>query len=185
MFTSALLESSDEPVAVVRALAEDGNLIWGRSFVQLWHQMYSLDGKKIAAIVAPKFGKWTVAVNGSPWPVAFNTMVTDAVFSPDGSRIAALGKEGDTWHIAVDGKVWKNTGDMAWKPVFNSDNSYVAARIEKQGKYTFVINDRLWTRECEAAWDPVFSPDGDKILLRTIEDGKYYRRIVPVTELAS
>ena len=120
---------------------------------------------------------------GNPGLQTFNTMVTDAVFSPDGSRLAALGKQDDTWHIAVDGKVWKNKAEMAWKPVFSPDSTRVAARIEKQGKYTFVMNDRLWSRECDAAWDPVFSPDGEKILLRTIEDGKYYRRIVPVDEI--
>ena len=53
----------------------------------------SPDGEKIAAIVAPKFGKWTIAVNGQPWPVTFKTMVTDVLFSPDGNRVAALGKD--------------------------------------------------------------------------------------------
>jgi hypothetical protein len=31
----------------------------------------------------------------------------------------------------------------------------------------------------------VFSPDSQKILLKSLEDGSYYRRVIPVTDLAS
>ena len=85
--------------------------------------------------------------------------------------------------VAVDGAVWKNTFDMAFKPVFSPDGKQLAAKVEKNGKYTIALNDRLWERQCEAAWDPVFSPGGDRILLRTVEDGAYYRRVLPVEEL--
>ena len=47
--------------------------IEGRSdaLVQIWHQMFSPDGSRLAAIVAPKYGRWTVAVDGEPWPATF------------------------------------------------------------------------------------------------------------------
>ena len=134
-------------------------------------------------MVSPKYGQWTVAVDGRPWTVTFKDLVTDVVFSPDSQRTAAVAKQGEHWKIAADGAVWQHDFDMAWKPVFSPDSQHLAARVDKKGKYTIAIDDRLWERQCEAVWDPVFSPQGDKILLRSIENGKYYRRILPVAEL--
>jgi hypothetical protein len=165
-------------------LAEDGGALWDRKFVQVWHQKFSPDGQKLAAIVAPAFGKWTVAVDQVPWSAVFTEMVTDLVFSPDGSRVAALGKNGSSWHVAVDGAVWRSASEMAWQPVFSPDGKDVAARVEKNGKYTVVVNDRLWERECDFVWDPAFSPDGTQLLFRSLEADQYFRRVVPVTEVS-
>ena len=60
-------------------LAQDGEFLWERPFVQLWHQMFSPEGDRIAAVVSPKYGRWTVAVDGLPWKQSFKDMVTDAV----------------------------------------------------------------------------------------------------------
>jgi WD40 repeat protein len=114
------------------ALAEDDNIIWDRRFVQLWQQMFSPDGSRLAAIVAPSYGRWTVAVDGVPWAATFTKLVTDATFSPDGQRIAALAKEGETFRVVVDGSPWSDAWDMAWKPVFSPDGKDVAAKVEKR-----------------------------------------------------
>jgi predicted Rdx family selenoprotein len=115
--------------------------------------------------------------------VTFSDLVTEAVFSPDGEKIAALAKTGDQWKIVVEGRVWSNSFQMAWQPVFSPDSEHVAAKVETKGKYTIVVDDRLWERKCESLWDPVFSPDGQKILIRSIEDGVYYRRVLPLSDL--
>jgi predicted Rdx family selenoprotein len=146
-------------------LAQDGQIIWDRKFVQLWHPMISESGNTLAAIVAPRYGKWTIAIDGEPWSASFGDLLTDAVFSPDGNRIAAAAKNDEKWMMVVDGKVWKNTFDGVWQPVFSADNETVAAKIEKNGKYSIAVNDHLWDQECDAIWDPVFSPEGDRILL--------------------
>ncbi|MCP4687168.1 MAG: WD40 repeat domain-containing protein, partial [Desulfobacterales bacterium] len=166
-------------------LANDGEILWSRMFTQAWHQQYSADGKNLAAIVAPEYGKWTVAVNGAPWSTVFGDLVADLTFSPDGARAAALGKEGEAWGVVVDGSRWTNAFDMAWKPVFSPDGAHVAARVEKKGKYTIALDDRLWEKAGEAAWDPVFSPGGDKLLLRSIENGVYHRRVINVSDFAT
>jgi hypothetical protein len=166
------------------ALAENGEIIWGQRFIQLWQTQFSSDGKKLAAIVSPKFGRWTVAVDGFPWSATFGDMVTDLVFSPDGSRIAATVKDNGRWTVAADGRSWQNTFDAVGKPVFSQDGRQLAARVERNGKYTIAVNDRTWRNACDAAWDPVFHPGGDKILLRTIETGTYFRRVLPVAEVA-
>jgi len=123
-------------------------------------------------------------VDGRPWSVTFGDMVSDLTFSPDGRRIAALGKEKQKWTVAVDGQVWNNTFDMAWRPVFSPDNSVVAAKVEKNGKYTYVVNDRLWPTVCDMTWDPRFSADGKYLLLRSLEEGVFHRRVVPVADIA-
>jgi WD40 repeat protein len=155
----------------------------GPPFVQLWQQMFSPDGSRLAAIVAPSYGRWTVAVDGVPWPATFTKLVTDATFSPDGQRIAALAKEEETFRVVVDGSPWSDAWDMAWKPVFSPDGKDVAAKVEKKGQYTYTVNNRVWSTSCDAAWPPVFSPDGSHLMLRTIEAGSYIRRIVPVSTI--
>ena len=64
---------------------------------------FSPDGSRLAAIVAPSYGRWTVAVDGVPWSATFSTLVSDATFSPDGQRIAALAKDDETYRVLVDG----------------------------------------------------------------------------------
>jgi hypothetical protein len=61
----------------------------------------------------------------------------------------------------------------------------MAAKVQINGQYTVAMDDRLWSHRCDAVWDPVFSPDSQKILLKSLEDGSYYRRVIPVTDLAS
>jgi hypothetical protein len=168
-------------------LAQDGNPFWNRSFAQLWQHMYSHDGKKIAAIVAPKFGRWTIAVDSTPWSLTFGDLVTEVVFSPDGNRVACIGKEDGKWTIAVDGKAWGGAYDMVWKPVFSPDSRSVAANAEKNGRYTLVIDGKPFKDSYKALGDPVFSPDSEKILIKGIEGdsdaGKYYRQVLPLTDI--
>ena len=111
-------------------LAQDGEIIWDRPFVQLWHNLFRPDGNRIAAVVAPGYGRWTVAIDGLAWKQSFKDMVTDAVFSPDGKRVGALAKEDRGWYVVLDGVPWSNTFDMAWQPVFSPDGEHVAAKIE-------------------------------------------------------
>jgi hypothetical protein len=46
-------------------LAMNGKPIWG-NFPQVWRQVFSRDGKKLAAVVAASVGNSTVAVDGTP-----------------------------------------------------------------------------------------------------------------------
>ena len=145
--------------------------------------MYSPDAQKIAAIVAPVFGKWTIAVNDKPWRTLVNNFLTDMVFSPDGTRLAAVAKDNDCWTMLVDDSRWQLDFSRLWPAVFSPDSRHVAAKVEKDGYYTVAIDGRLWSRQCEQLWSPVFSPEGDKVLLRSIEGGNYFRRVLPVTEI--
>jgi Tol biopolymer transport system component len=178
------------PVLVEGAwtLAEDGQLIWDRRFVQLWHHLYAPDGSKIAAVVAPEFGRWTVAVDGAPWGRTFGDYVTDATFSPDGGRIACIGVEQGKATVAVDGAPWPVSFDRAWPPVFSPDGRHVAVKTETAGKYHLHVDGRRHAQTYLDMADPVFSPDGEKILVRAVKtdaagDAVCVRTVVNVKDL--
>jgi hypothetical protein len=165
-------------------MAQDGQLIWEPRFVQCWHQVISQDGKNIAAIVAPEFGDFTVAVNGKPWGIKF-PVVTDLVTGrdggPDGVRVAALGcVENRDWQVLVDGEAWAGTWDMAWKPVISPAGGHVAAKVAKGKRQTIVVNGRPYSREFDQVFEPTFSPDGKKLLIRGIDKGSVVRIVADV-----
>lgn len=162
-------------------LAQDGIPIWD-FFVNCWQPQFSQDGSTLAAIVATALGSWTVAVDGRPWNVTADAMVSDLVVSHNGGLIAALGKTGEQWTAFVNGKAWPNRYDMAWAPVLSPDGEHVAAKVEKNGKYTVVVDGKEYSRAGDNCFDPVFSPDSRFVLVKMVEGGKYYRRVVPIAE---
>jgi hypothetical protein len=159
-------------------MARNGEFIWEPTFDQCWHQCFSDDGQNLWAIVAPKFGHFTLAQNGQPWKTCF-PVVTDLIVGPTGTRAAALAKDDkDQWTIITDDTPWPGTYAMAWPAVFSPDGNHLIAKVEQNGKYTFVLDGREWNELFDQAWDPVFSPEGDKIMLRYIKDDAYFRRVV-------
>jgi len=165
------------------SLVRDGKPFWEGRYAQLWHQKVSPDEKRIAAVVSPKFGTWTIAVDDNPWPVVFNDAVLEPFFSQDSRHVAAVVKDNNRWTLAVDGKPWSHTFDMVWNPVFSPDGTMVATKVERDGTYAIAINDTISSQTFESLWEPVFSPDGKKLLIRAVEDGKYYRRVLSVDQI--
>jgi hypothetical protein len=165
-------------------LAEDGIDIWS-NYDQVWYQKESPDGRHIAAVVAPTFGKWTIAVDDAPWKRTYGDCVLEPFFSDDGKHVAAIVKEQNRWTIAVDGIPWNETFEMVWNPVFSPDGLKVAAKVERKGKFFIVVNGKIWSRPFDMLWEPQFSPDGKHALVRSVEDQTYYRRVVKTSELPS
>ncbi len=129
--------------------------------------------------MATAFGKFTVAVNNTPWTAIF-TVVTDLRISPDGRTIAAQSSEDNTnFRILVNGQVWPGVFDMVYGPVICPVTGKVAARVEKNGRQAFLLDGKAFGETFERAFDPVFSPDGGKVLLRGISGGKYQRIVAP------
>ena len=164
-------------------LAQDGNRHWGGQFDQLFDPRVLPDGKHIAAIVAPDFGKWTIAFDSVPWKVCVDEMVTDLVINDSGSRIVALGKDHGQWLVLENGKIWNTKFNRAWKPECSPNGQYVALKVEKNGKYSLAVNDCLWNESFQAIWGPVFSQDSTKILCCTLDNGKIDRRVIPVKSI--
>jgi hypothetical protein len=168
-------------------MVRDGQPLWNGRYFQLWHQMYSPDGQRLAAIAAPKYGRWTISVDDQPWTRTFDDFVTDARFSPDSTRVACIGVTAKRYHICVDGQAWPDGYDMAWAPVFSPDSQHVAAKVESKGSYTLVVDGKPLKETFAQVWDPVFSPDSSAILLRAIEgtgpNAVYTRSVIPLNDI--
>ncbi|MBF0226258.1 MAG: PD40 domain-containing protein [Desulfobacterales bacterium] len=165
-------------------LVKNGDVLWKNNFVQLWHHCYSRSGKNIAAIVAPKFGEWTVAVNGKTWKQTFDELVASIVFSPDENKVACIAKDSGRWYLSVNGNTWDTSFSMLWEPVFSPDGNRVAVKGEKNGNYGIFLDGKTLREGFSAIGEPVFSPDGKKILIKGVEKGKnkgkYYREIINI-----
>jgi Tol biopolymer transport system component len=193
--------ASGKVIAPVRlsgkwGLAGDAELLWQPRYNQLWHQQISPDGQIIAAIVAPDYGNFTVAVNDKPWSKTYS-LVNDLTLSPDGSRAAAVGSEnvshnryggdmGETinrWQIIADGVPWQGWYDMVYPPVFSQDGKHLAAKVENKGKFTVILDDKAYPQEFSMLWDPIFSPESDKLLIRALdEQGRFLRIVAKIQE---
>jgi hypothetical protein len=179
-------------------LALNGKSIWD-NFVQVYRQKYSPDGKRLAAVVATGFGKWTIAVDGKPWERTFSDTVLEPHFSPDSKRVAALVKESvdpfdmesalhnipgnDRWSMCVDGNRWAEDFDMIWDPVFSPDSQTIVTKAERDGKYFIAVDGKVGRQSFDALWQPAFSPDGKKLLVRYINDGKYHRSVTSLDKI--
>ena len=128
-----------------------------------------------------------MAVEGNLWALTFGELITDAVFSPDGKRVACIGKDKGKYTVAVDGTAWNGDYDMVWPPVFGPDSRHVAAKAEKNGTYHILVDGKPSKESYRALWNPTFGPDGDKLMIRGIEaaseTGFYCRRVLSVTDI--
>ena len=146
---------------------------------------YSPDGSKLAAIVAPKFGRWTVAVDGKPWPVTFKDMVVDLVSARTAAALPHLPKTMANGAVCADGRKWRHHFSMVWKPVFCPQRQTCRVKVEINGKYSIAVDDTVWGEEFDTVWDPVFSPDGDRVLVRAVRDGKYVRHVIALRDITN
>jgi len=143
----------------------------------------SPDGRRLGAIVSPRYGYWTLAVDGNPWRTAVNEMLIDLRFSPDGRRLAAAAKHDGRWTLLVDDRLWDLRLDQIRPPVFSPDGRLVATVVETGGRFGLAVDGRLIPGTYEALWQPVFSPDGDRVLVRGIADGIYRRQVLTTAQL--
>ena len=164
-------------------VAEDGEFLWSGRYIQLWQLASTSDGSKVAAVVAPSFGRWTVAVDDKPWSNTWGDSVMIPHFCPRGERVAAIVKQDNRWGMAVDGQAWPGTFDMVWDPVFSPSGEHVAAKVEKDGRYTLAVDGRVWSKSFDALWPPAFSPDGSQLLVRAMDGGKAVRSVVELQEV--
>lgn len=164
-------------------MAQDDKLIWPAQFAQAWHQQFSPDGKQLYAIVAPAFGKWTLAQNGKAWKTLVSDMVADMSVSPDGNRAAALAKNGDTWTIICDDTLWNGQYPMAWQPVFSPDSTHAAAKVElADGTFGMLINGKLYSEKFEQLWNPTFNEDSTKMLIRGVQNDVFIRLVISLSD---
>lgn len=164
-------------------MAVDASWQWPASYYQCWEQQWGRDGKTLWAIVAPEYGKFTVACNDKPWSALF-PVVSDLTLSPDGGRAAALACHvNKEYRVVVDGTAWTGLWDMAWKPVFSPDGKNVAALVQSGDTFTYQVNNKPVGESFSRAWPPFFSPDSESVLLRGIQDNKLVRVVLPLKDI--
>jgi len=173
-------------------LAKNGDLVWPAQYCQLWHLRTDSRDKRIAAIVSPKFGRFTVGFEERIWKSTY-PVLTDLRLGPEGERAAAVGasridpEQPDSlfsppsWQLVVDDKPASGWLDQVFPPVFSPDGGHVAARIKQNKRFGYILDGKVYPREFDRAWDPIFSPDGESILLR-VREGDYLKRIVAATK---
>ncbi len=122
-------------------------------------------------------------MDGTSWNTTFGDMVMDMTFSPDGKRLAALGKQDGKWTVFADDKPWSGQYEMCYAPVFSPDSKHVAARVEKKGRFTIAVDGKEYGQAFDQCFDPTFSPDGSRILIRAIVGGKYQRIVESVAKI--
>jgi hypothetical protein len=164
------------------AIARDGRLVCKPEFTQLWG-LQSVNGH-IYAIVAPRFGRWTVAIDCVPWRNDRAEALDQLTIHGASGRIAARAKLDNRWTMIVDQRFWERKYDMVWGPVFSPDGSRVAAKVESGGRSTIAVDDRLYREEFDEVWEPIFGPDGDRILIRAIRGNDYLRIVAKLEEFA-
>ncbi|MCG8618158.1 MAG: Tmc redox complex protein TmcD [Desulfobacterales bacterium] len=175
----------DSVVAPVRYQGEwqlfmDDKPFWTTGYANLWRLQPSGDGNHLAAIVAPEFGRWTVAEDDQVWPVSWDAMVRDIHYSDDKETLLAVYKDGGSWGLAQNGVQWNLTCDKIFTPDMNRDGSVVAVAFEKDGQHFVSVNDRVLAGPYETMADPVVSPGGDKVLIKGVENGVYKRTVIPL-----
>ena len=164
-------------------MAIDAALHWAPKYYQCWQQQWSPDGKKLWAVVAPEYGKFTVACNDKPWTATF-PVITELTLSPDGSRAAALSclRNAD-YHLVVDGKAWQGPWDMIWKPIFSPDGEHVAILAQSGESFTYLVDNKPVGESFTRAWPPSFSPDSASVLLRGIQNKALVRMVLPLKDI--
>ena len=173
-------------------VARNGEMFWPAQYRQLWHLKTDAAENRLAAIVAPRFGKFTVRLGDRTWKTTY-PVLTDLRLSPEGDRAAAVGSAqvspnqpescftSPKWQLAVDDKPVNDWFDQVFPPVFSPDGGQVAARVKNGKRFGYILDNRIYPRDFDMAWDPVFSPDSGRILLR-VRDGQSLKRIVTTPE---
>ncbi|MCP4022356.1 MAG: Tmc redox complex protein TmcD, partial [Desulfobacteraceae bacterium] len=126
---------------------------------------------------------WTVAQNDQTWDIRSDMMISDLMYSRNGSTLAALVKNKGNWTLVVNNHMWNLNAQMVFGPVISSNGEVVAAVIEKKGKYFLSINNKIVNKGFDKMFLPKFSPDNQSIMQLTIDQGIYKREIIPLETL--
>jgi hypothetical protein len=161
-------------------VAREGKPIWDSRFVQLWD--LKVRPGRICAVVATRFGRWTVAVNGTAWENDEAHALSDMRVHETSGKIAARAKLKEQWTMIVDGQFWNGRYERIWKPVLSPDGSRVAAKVEDKGAYTILLDGAPYKETYDEVWDPIFSPNGNTILIKAVKNNKYVRIVAPLED---
>ncbi|MCK5836756.1 MAG: PD40 domain-containing protein, partial [Desulfobacula sp.] len=123
------------------------------------------------------------AENDVSWNLSIDQMISNIVYSADGSTLVAVLKDKEFWTLAVNQKKWDLAADKVFDPCISPDGSIVCVVIEKKGQYFLVVNNRIIPNGFDFMTSPVISPDGTKILQKAVKNGVYQRQILSLNKI--
>lgn len=157
-------------------LACDGEPAWPSRYVQLWEVTFSPNGRRLAAVIAPEFGSWTLALDDKPWNTRVDGYLSAPVFSPHGSRVGCSGIHRGKAVVLVDDHPMGDGFDKAWDPVFSPYGSHTTAKVKRGPHFSVLLDGMVIKRPYIWLGDPVFTPDGNHLMLCGIDKtGPQYR----------
>ena len=133
---------------------------WKQNYANVYDEVVSHDGEKMAAIVKDEEGKLTCCVNGSPWEGKYEK-VYSVRFAPD-DRLVAITMADDEWTVLVDGLAWEQTFEYVWNLQFARDGNVIAAQVKGDEGYGICLDGRTWEAAFLQIRDYVLSPDGTR-----------------------
>ncbi|VFQ45117.1 hypothetical protein [Desulfoluna butyratoxydans] len=166
-------------------LACDGEQAWPETYFQLWEVALSPAGDRIAAVIAPDFGKWAVVLDGTPWKTKVDGYLAKPVFSPCGTRLGCCGHHRGKAVILVDDHPMGNGFDTAWDPIFSHHGNHVAAKVKRGEVYSVLLDGMEVKRPYIWMAPPAFTPDSKHLMICGIEkqgpDYRYTREFIALT----
>lgn len=154
-------------------IAVDGRT-WDREFSCVWRpKFHPKDNSVTAPVKVP--GGWTIAQNAEPIWHGRYVQLWHHMYSPDGSRIAAIGApEYGKWTIVENDRPWTTRfKELVTDAVYNPSGESIACVGKSDGKWYVAVNDLVWDTPYDMAWQPVFSPDGRHVAALVEKKGKY------------
>jgi Tol biopolymer transport system component len=135
--------------------------------------VFSPDGRRLAFIAHNREGQpderprdyhQFVVVDGQPQPTydSIAQPPDGLMFSPDGRRVAYLGRNGDMYRVVLDGVEQTPYPDCA-APTFSRDGSRFAFIARPGRKRMRLVEDDVAGPEFRAVGPPVFSPDSRRL----------------------
>jgi len=166
-------------------LACDGEPAWPDAYFQLWEVALSPAGDRIAAVIAPDFGKWTLTIDGTPWKTQVDGYLAKPVFSPCGTRLGCCGHHRGKAVVLVDDHPMGDSFDTAWDPIFSPHGIHVAAKIKRGALFSVLIDGMEIKRPYIWMGPPAFTPDSKHLILCGIEKKdsqyRYTREFIALT----
>lgn len=145
------------------------------SFDQSTDPVWSPDGRHIAILIG--FKKWQASLYRSGGGWSNDILIDDAlleprqmwvsepVFSPDISHVAAVGSIEKAVTVFVDGEQhWRETFPICKTPVWSPDGAHLAAEIGFSYKeMTVAVDGKAWNGRYDGVKGVTWSPDGKRV----------------------
>ncbi|MCS7306636.1 MAG: hypothetical protein NZ602_16200 [Thermoguttaceae bacterium] len=137
--------------------------------------VWSADGRLVFSVLEGK--QWTLMVDGQAQKTYDN--LAEAVFSPDGKRLAYMAQSGQKWRVVLDGQeqpAFDALGEGTL--MFSSDGKHLAYAARSGDKWFVVVDGQVPKNTYDSIGQMLFNPQGDRLAYVAQTEGR--ERVVMV-----